>query len=173
MNEKSPTRAAAMGRANRTTAKSALAAAVVMVMALAAFLGTTKPALAATASRTAGQGANAATARLSSVAGNPECIISSAHNECASTNRELYVDSGNPGNTDDCTFTWKMYWGDGTTETVTDPGGDSPFLPKALHFYKEPKETTTYYVNWDAVSVTGGCGIESGYGYFILVVPPS
>jgi hypothetical protein len=43
-------RGEAMGRANRTTARSALAAVVVMVMALAAFLGTTEPGLAATVS---------------------------------------------------------------------------------------------------------------------------
>lgn len=175
MNEKSSTREEAMGRANRTTARSALAAVVVMLMALAAFLGTTEPSLAATASRTGEQGATAgtATARLSpAVAGDPICIISSASNECDSTNRELIVDSGNTGNTEGCTFTWKMYWGDGQTETVTDEGGDSPTLIKAIHYYKEPQETTIYYVNWDAVSSTGGCYIESGYGYFILVVPP-
>jgi hypothetical protein len=50
----------------------------------------------------------------------------------------LIVDSVNHGDTDACTFTWKMYWGDGKTEIVTQDGGDQPTLFKALHFYKEP-----------------------------------
>lgn len=49
-------------RGARTTARSALAAVAVMVMALAAFLGITKPALAAPVSRTSEQGANLGTA---------------------------------------------------------------------------------------------------------------
>jgi hypothetical protein len=175
MNKKSSTKGEVMGRASRTTARSALAAVVVMVMALAAFLGTTEPGLAATVSRAGEQGANTGTAtvRLSpEVAGDRICVISGTSNECDSTNRELIVDSTNTGDTEDCTFTWKIYWGDGQTETVTDDGGDLPTLFKALHYYKEPQETTTYQVYWDAVSHTGNCFIGSGYGYFILVVPP-
>jgi hypothetical protein len=167
----------AMGRMSRTTKRPALKAVLVLAMALAALLGTAVPGFAAPVSHTGERGTGARTATMSpaAVAGNRICIISAASTDgCDSTYRELIVDSTNQGDTEGCTFTWKMYWGDGTTETVTDDGGPAelPTIVKAIHFYKEPAETTIYDVYWDAVSVTGGCYIGSGYGYFILVVPP-
>jgi hypothetical protein len=58
------------------------------------------------------------------------------------------------GDTEHCTFTWKMYWGDGTTEIVTNDGApaDEPTIFKAVHHYREPRETTIYKVFWDGVS---------------------
>jgi hypothetical protein len=166
MNENSATvttkRANAKGRTSRIRARSALAAVAVMVTALAAFLGTAQPGF-------------AAVHQSSAVAGQGICIISARSADgCDSTDRELIVDSTNTGDTEACTFTWKIYWGDGTTQMVTDDGApaDLPTLVKAIHFYKEPRETTMYDVYWDAVSVTGGCYIGSGNSYFILVVPP-
>jgi hypothetical protein len=163
----------------RTTARSALAAVVVVMgVALAAFQGTTEPVLAASVSGASQQGINAgtATARLSSaaVAGSPICVISAASTDaCDSTNPELILDSGNNGNTEGCKFTWRIYWGVGEPELVTDDGGPAsePTIIKAIHFYQEPKETTIYNVYWDAVSSTGGCYINSGSGTFVLVVP--
>jgi hypothetical protein len=138
--------------------RPALAAAAGMVMAMAAFLGTAQPGFAAP---------GAASFKIT-----PCAINSESDDACDSTDRMLIVDSVNHGDTDACTFTWKMYWGDGKTEIVTDDGGDQPLIFKALHFYKEPRETTIYQVYWDAISVTGGCSIGSGYGDFVLVVPP-
>jgi len=47
-----------------------------------------------------------------------------------------------------------MYWGDGTTEIVTNDGApaDEPTIFKAVHHYREPRETTIYKVFWDGVS---------------------
>jgi hypothetical protein len=140
-------------------------------MGLAAFLGTAQPGFAAPVGAKAGPG----TIRLSAAFKDTPCIINSESDDaCDSTDRMLIVDSVNHGDTEDCTFTWKMYWGDETTEIVTRDGGeaDQPTIFKALHFYKRPRETTIYQVYWDAVSVTGGCSIGSGHGDFVLVVPP-
>jgi hypothetical protein len=166
-------------RGARITARSALAALVVtMGVALAASLGATEPVLAASVSGASQQGASTAgaTARLSSaaVAGNNICVISAASDDaCDSATPELILDSVNKGNTENCKFTWKIYWGTGSPETVTDDGGPAsePTIIKAIHFYQEPKETTIYNVYWDAVSVTGGCYINSGNGTFVLLVP--
>lgn len=166
-------------RGARTTARSALAAVVVMMgVALAASLGTTAPVLAASVSGASQQGASTAgaTARLTSapVAGNKICVISAASDDaCDSSTPELILDSVNNGNTEGCKFTWKIYWGTGSPETVTDDGGPAsePTIIKAIHFYQEPKETTIYNVYWDAVSVTGGCYINSGDGTFVLLAP--
>lgn len=177
MNEKCPTRGEAMRRASRTTGRSALAAAVVMVIALGAFLGTAKPALAAPVQRAGVQGASAgsATIHLSVAAINEErCVIANESNSpvCESSDPVLVVDSTNTGDTKACTFTWKMYWDDGSTETVTRDGADGPrFIFKAVHLYREPRETTRYIVRWRAESVTGGCEIGSGENDFILDVP--
>lgn len=146
-----------------------------MVMALAAFLGTTEPALAAPVSRTGEQSANAgtATAHLSSAAFSDKiCEINSnpPDDMCVSTNPYLKVYTTNTGDTAACTFTWKIYWNDGTTQIVTRDGGDEPLIFKAAHHYREPRKTTPYTVRWNAVSVTGGCIIGSGHGNFILVV---
>jgi len=166
-------------RGASTTARSALAAVVVVMgVALAAFQGTTEPVLAASVSGASQQGTNAGTetARLSSaaVAGNKICVISAASDDaCDSATPELILDSVNNGNTENCKFTWKIYWGAGSPETVTDDGGPAsePTIIKAIHFYQEPKETTIYNVYWDAVSSTGGCYINSGNGTFVLLVP--
>jgi hypothetical protein len=163
----------------RVTARSALAAVVAMTgVALAASLGTTGPVLAASVSGASQLGINAAaaTARLTSpaVAGNKICVISAASDDaCDSSTPELILDSVNNGNTEGCKFTWKIYWGTGSPETVTDDGGPAsePTIIKAIHFYQEPKETTIYNVYWDAVSVTGGCYINSGDGTFVLLAP--
>jgi hypothetical protein len=168
-----------MGRASRTTARSALAAVAVMVTALAAFLATTQPALAAPVSRTGEQGTNArtavATARLSSGEPFKMCVITSESPPCLSTDPELEVYSTNTGDTAACTFTWKMYWDDGTTQIVTRDGADGTNLIfKARHHYREPREKKTYIVSflvrWHAVSVTGGCTIGSGDNVFQLAV---
>jgi hypothetical protein len=165
----------------RVTARSALAAVVVMMgVALATSLGTTAPVLAASVSAASQQGASTAgaTASVTSapVAGNKICVISAASDDaCDSSTPELILDSVNNGNTEGCKFTWKIYWGTGSPETVTDDGGPAsePTIIKAIHFYQEPKETTIYNVYWDAVSVTGGCYINSGDGTFVLLPPSS
>jgi hypothetical protein len=171
-----------MGRASRTMARSALAAVAVMVMALGAFLGTTEPGLAATVSHTAEQGANAgtATARLSSAAVSDKiCHVSGidkpASLYCESTNRFLVVDTVNNGDTEDCTFTWEMYWGDGTKEKVTWNGGpaDERLIFKASHTYREPRESKQYHVDAFGLSATGGCDIGSNTYYFTLHVKGS
>jgi hypothetical protein len=152
--------------AARRGVRLTLAAVGVTVMALTAFLGTTKPALAAPVS-----GAGAASAHLSlGVAGDGICVISGESPACSSSDTELVVDSVNTGDTEACTFTWKMYWGDGKTQIVTRDGGtaDERFIFKALHHYRETRETKIYIVRWDAVSVTGGCQIGSDWNEFIL-----
>lgn len=162
-----------MGRASRATARSALAAVAVMVMALAAFLGTTKPALAAPVSGTGEQGANVrVTTAHPSAADDEPCDLNAGGPVCASTIPVVNVFYKNYGNTKGCTFTWKVYWGDDSWARVkvdghTDPG--NYFL--VAHHYHEPRETKTYEVRWQAESVTGDCRIFSGSDGFILDVP--
>lgn len=152
--------------AARRGARLTLTAVAVTVMGLAAFLGTAKPALAAPVS-----GAGVASAHLSLAPADDElCKISGESPVCASTDPELVVDSVNTGDTEACTFTWEMNWGDGETQIVTRDGGpaDERFIFKAAHHYREHRETRIYIVSWKAVSVTGGCQIGSDWNEFIL-----
>jgi len=155
MNQKSSTRAEAMGKANRTTARSALAGVAVMVIALAALLGTTKPALATPMSSKV-----AASPSSSSAAASPQQCFYTFPN-CSSSDPSVKFSIVSVGDTSGCTSQDTVNWGDNSSTTKTYPGGrDGSTLVTFNHTYTDGPQP--YTITITGITLSGSCGTLTG-----------
>jgi hypothetical protein len=122
-----------------------------------------------TALLTGAPNAQAATSSASSSA--TPCVIVT-EGECQSTDPTVTVDDDvYGGDTSSCSFTYSLSWGDETAaQQVTVKGeAQTGYYLLAEHTYHATK-TQTYVITASAVSVTGGCTIESASYTFTLDV---
>jgi hypothetical protein len=181
MNEKSSVRAQAMRKASRATVRPAFAG--VVVMALAAFLGTSEPALASpgrtisTATTlqmgTSETGGGTSIAESAQAAGSSApCIFGGgAPSTCSSSDPEV-TKVAYSGSADCSTtyFNWQINWDDGSAVQQLSGYGSAPYQrePIASHVYHE---RGTYDIQVTGQAANGGSCYWEPSSYTFTLLP--